>query len=441
MTTRRNFIRKTALGGAAFTVGGMIFPDMGYANIFGANERLNVAIIGVHSRAKALIQGIHAYSNAKIIYNCDVDENILKEHSDWCQKNIGYIPKEEKDFRKMLEDKAVDAVFIATPDHWHAPMAIMALQAGKHVYVEKPCSHNMFENELLVAAQEKYGKKVQMGNQTRASGKHQLAVKEIREGIIGDVYKGEAYYSNNRPSIGRGKAIEKPGTLDWDLWQGPAPREGYKDNVHPYNWHWFRKWGTGEVANNGLHEIDILRWALGVDAPKSVTSFGGKYTHDDDWEFPDNQEVTYQFDDNKLITYKGHSRGKIVASENPEAIVYGSKGAIVFGQTDYTIHDLDGKPIGGETKIVEGDSSDTVGGGANVALHIANFFDGIRKGQKLNSPIADGAISTMLCHLGNIAHFVGHTINIDPSTSKIMNDAEAMSYWKRDYADGWEPKL
>lgn len=439
MTTRRNFIRKTALGGAAIS----LLPGMGYgyANFMGANDRLNVAVVGVHSRAKALIGGIHEYSDARIVYSCDVDSRILKEHSEWCQKNIGYVPKEEEDFRKMLEDKDVDAVFIATPDHWHAPMAIMALQAGKHVYVEKPCSHSPYENDVLVAAQKKYGKKVQMGNQTRASVQHKLAVNEINEGIIGDVYKGEAYYTNNRPSIGKGKVVEVPDALNWDLWQGPAPREQYKDNVHPYNWHWFRKWGTGEVANNGLHEIDILRWALGVDLPQSVTSFGGMYTHDDDWEFPDNQEVIYQYDNDRRITYKGHSRGRIVIPDHPEAIVYGSKGAIVFGASDYTTYDLDGKVVGGEKRINQTDSTDLRGGGSTTVLHVANFFDAIRKDEKLNSPITDAAISTMLTHYGNIAHYVGRPIKIDSSTGKIIDDAEAMIYWKRDYAEGWEPKL
>lgn len=437
MTTRRNFIRKTALAGAAVS----IMPGIGYSNVIGANENLNVAVIGVNGRGKALVKGINSYAKAKITYSCDVDSRILKEHSQWCQKNIGYVPKEEKDFRRILEDKDIDAVFIATPDHWHAPMAIMALQAGKHVYVEKPCSHNMYENELLVAAQMKYGKKVQMGNQTRASDNHKLAVKEINEGIIGNVYKGEAFYSNNRPSIGTGKTIDVPEELNWDMWQGPAPRQRYKDNLHPYNWHWFRKWGTGEVANNGLHEIDILRWALGVDAPKSVTSFGGEYTYEDDWEFPDNQEVIYQFADNKFITYKGHSRGKIVASEQPEAIIYGSRGAIVFGQNNYTTHDLDGKLIGEEKKIEESDSTDTIGGGSTTVLHIANFFDAIRTDDQLNSPIVDASISTMLCHLGNIAQDLGKTLYADPSTGTFVNDAEVMRYWKREYAQDWEPKL
>ncbi|MBT8184201.1 MAG: Gfo/Idh/MocA family oxidoreductase, partial [Eudoraea sp.] len=255
MNSRRIFIKKTAAGSAAVTLGGLVLPKKSYSMIPGANDRINAAVIGVRSRAKAHVKAIHNDINARILYNCDVDDTIIEEHNSWCQDNIGYLPKVEKDFRKILEDKDVDAVFIATPEHWHAPMAIMALQAGKHVYVEKPCSHNPHENELLVAAQKKYGKKVQMGNQQRSAKSSILAIKEIGEGIIGDVYKGEAYYSNNRGSIGTGKVIAVPPTLDWELWQGPAPREEYRDNIHPYNWHWFRNWGTGEVHNNGTHEI------------------------------------------------------------------------------------------------------------------------------------------------------------------------------------------
>lgn len=440
MTTRRTFIKKAAIGGAAATIGNLMLPRTGYGEILGANERLNIAVVGVRSRGKALTEGIHAYSNAKIKYNCDVDADILQSHSEWCQKKIGYVPKMEKDFRKMLEDKDVDAVFIATPDHWHAPMAIMALQAGKHVYVEKPCSHNPHETELLVAAQKKYGKKVQMGNQARSSQQHQLAIKEIHDGVIGEVYKGETYYSNNRPSIGKGKVVEVPQALDWELWQGPAPREKYRDNVHPYNWHWFRKWGTGEVNNNGTHEIDVVRWALAVDFPESVTSFGGKYTYDDDWEFPDNQEVIYQYPGAKRIIYKGHSRGEIVTPQ-PNAIVYGSKGAVTFSKKDYNIFDLKGKPVKADKELDQMNSSDTVGGGSTTVLHAANFFNAIRKGEKLNSPIDDAAITTMLAHLGNIAHYVGRTIRVDPASGKVVGDAEAMSYWKREYAPGWEPKV
>ncbi|NKI26305.1 Gfo/Idh/MocA family oxidoreductase [Arenibacter sp. 6A1] len=442
MATRRNFIKKTAAGSAAMTLGGLLLPNMASANILGANDRLHVAVIGVRSRAKAHIIAIHQDPKAKIVYNCDVDDQIIEEHNIWCEKNIGYVPKVEKDFRKILDDKNIDAVFIATPEHWHAPMAIMALQAGKHVYVEKPCSHNPHENELLVAAQKKYGKKVQMGNQQRSAQSSMLAVQEIKEGIIGEVFKGEAYYSNNRGSIGIGNKIDVPKTLDWDLWQGPAPREDYRDNIHPYNWHWFRTWGTGEVHNNGTHEIDICRWALGVDLPDSVTSFGGKYAYKDDWEFVDNQQVTYKYGGDKFITWTGHSRG-LIKPEQPGrgATIYGSKGMITLSRNSYELYSLDGKLIKKVEEGVESATTNTLGMGGLDVNHVFNFFDAIRKDKIQNSPIADASISTMLCHLGNIAQDVGRTIHIDPVTGKIKDDAEAMSHWKREYAKGWEPKI
>lgn len=440
MTTRRNFIQKAAIASAAVTLGPAVFAQKRMGGVFGANERLNVAVIGVHNRAKAQIKGIHLYKDAKILISCDVDNRILKDHSTWCQETIGYKPKEETDFRNVLDNKEIDAVFIATPDHWHTPLAIMALKAGKHVYVEKPCSHNCYEAELLVAAQKKYNKVVQMGNQTRSSVRHQEAIRKIDNGIIGEVFKGEAYYSNNRPSIGKGNLKKVPAGFDWDLWQGPAPREAYKDNIHPYNWHWFRKWGTGEVANNGLHEIDVLRWVMGLKLPKSVTSFGGLHTYDDDWEYTDNQEVTYEFPENKMIRWTGHSRGELT-TDMPNAVVYGDKGAIEFSKDDFRIFDLEGNQIGEERQIEEMNSRDTLGADERTAAHVANFFNAIRKGEPLHSPIEEGAISTMLCHYGNIAQNVGRTIYIDPATARIKNDKEAMSYWRREYAEGFELKI
>lgn len=443
MSSRRDFIKKTAASTAAMTLGSIVLPRIAHASVLGANEQINCAVIGVRSRAKAHIMAIHQDANAKILYNCDVDDVIIEANNTWCQKNIGYVPRVEKDFRKILEDKDVDAVFIATPEHWHAPMAIMAMQAGKHVYVEKPCSHNPYENELLVAAQNKYGKKVQMGNQQRSARTSQMAVEDIRKGIIGEVYKGEAYYSNNRGSIGVGQKIEVPPTLDWELWQGPAPREEYRDNIHPYNWHWFRKWGTGEIHNNGTHEIDICRWALGVDLPETVTSFGGKYTYDDDWEFVDNQQVTYTFPGNKFLTWSGHSRG-IMKPERPGrgVTIYGSKGTIELSREFYKLYDLGGNPIKFEfEQMQQSNSTNTMGMGGLDVDHIGNFFNAIRKDELLNSDINDASISTMICHLGNMAQDAGHMLEIDTATGKVLNSDKAMQSWKREYEKGWEPKL
>ncbi|MGN7515929.1 MAG: Gfo/Idh/MocA family oxidoreductase [Allomuricauda sp.] len=442
MTTRRDFIKKTTTGTAAVTLGSMVFPSWANARILGANDQINCAVIGIRSRGKAHVLAIHQDPNAKILYSCDVDDKILEEHNTWCKKHIGYVPKVEKDFRKVLEDKDVDAIFIATPEHWHAPMAIMGLQAGKHVYVEKPCSHNPYENDLLLAARNRYGKKVQMGNQQRSAKTSKMAIEDIKKGVIGNVFKGEAYYSNNRGSIGHGKLMDVPKTLDWELWQGPAPREDYRDNIHPYNWHWFRNWGTGEIHNNGTHEIDICRWALGVDLPETVTAFGGKYTYDDDWEYPDNQQVTYSFPGNKFITWTSHSRG-IMKPERPGRgiTIYGSKGVMELSRNFYKLYGLDGKLLKQEDEATISATLNTQGIGGLDVDHVANFFNAIRKDASLNSDIRDASVSTMLCHLGNMAYDAGRTIEIDTRTGKVLNSEKAMQSWKRDYENGWEPKL
>ena len=438
-STRRNFIKKTSLGTIGLTSSSSNF-FIG-KNILGANDRINCAVVGVRSRGKAHAAAINSQNNSRIIFNCDVDDIIIEDHNKWCKKNIGYVPEIEKDFRKLIENKNLDAVFIATPEHWHAHMTIMASQAGKHVYIEKPCSHNLYENELLVVAQKKYGTKIQMGNQQRSAITSILAIDEIRNGIIGDVYKGEAYYSNNRGSIGIGKIVPVPKFLDWDLWQGPAPRVPYKDNIHPYNWHWFRNWGTGEVHNNGTHEIDICRWALGVDYPESVTSFGGKYSYQDDWEFVDNQQVTFKYKDEKFITWTGHSRGLIQPKQPGRGVtIYGSKGSIQLDRNFYKLYDLGGNLIKYEKEGAVSKTIDSRGQGGLDENHIGNLFDSIRYNKSLNAEIKDASISTHLCHLANLAQDSGETLHIDTETGKILNNI-ADNYWKREYAPGWEPKV
>ena len=242
-----------------------------------------------------------------------------------CSKEMGEAPVTDKDFRSILEQKDVDAITIATPDHWHTPMAIAGLQAGKHVYVEKPCSHNPAEGEMLVQAQQKYRKLVQMGTQQRSSPHTIEIVEKIHEGIIGRPYFAKAWYCNVRKSIGTGKEVPVPPQLDWDLWQGPAPRRPYKDNVQPYNWHWFRIYGTGETLNNGTHEVDVCRWALGVDYPKLVTASGGRYHFKDDWQFYDTLVTSFEYEDSMIswegkscqgMKYYGRDRGSTIMGTN-----------------------------------------------------------------------------------------------------------------------------
>jgi predicted dehydrogenase len=440
--TRRSFIKKTSIGTASVVMGALSPNFMIGRNILGANDRINCAIAGVRSRGKAHAAAIHLQKNANVIFSCDVDDKIIEEHNIWSKKNIGYVPKVEKDFRKLVENKDIDAVFIASPEHWHAPMAIMAMQAGKHVYLEKPCSHNPHENELLVAAQKKYGLKVQMGNQQRSAVTSMQAITDIRNGIIGEVYKGEAYYSNNRGSIGIGKEISVPKTLDWELWQGPAPRKAYKDNIHPYNWHWFRNWGTGEVHNNGTHEIDICRWALDEGLPESVSSVGGKYTFQDDWEFVDNQQVTFKYPKNKFITWTGHSRGLIQPKRPGRGVtIYGSKGTIQLSRNFYKRYDLGGNLIDSIFEDAVSQTTDTRGQGQLDVNHVENLFNAIREEKSLNAEIKDASISTMMCHLANMAQDAGETLQIDRKSGKVLNNTMIMKNWNREYAQGWEPKV
>src|SRR5277367_3691118 len=237
MVTRREFLDTMAMGAAGLTIGS---TAKSYAQIMGSNDRLNFAVIGLNSRAYAHLSSLKANkAQARIAYVCDVDSNILQKFADATTKEMGEAPATEKDFRKVLALKEIDAITIATPDHWHTPMAILGLQAGKNVYVEKPCSHNPAEGALLVEAQQKYGKLVQMGTQQRSSPHTIEIVDKIHNGLIGRAYYAKAWYSNTRKSIGTGKEIPVPASLDWDLWQGPVPRRPYKDNLHPYNWHWF----------------------------------------------------------------------------------------------------------------------------------------------------------------------------------------------------------
>ncbi|HXX63427.1 MAG TPA: Gfo/Idh/MocA family oxidoreductase, partial [Bacteroidota bacterium] len=263
MISRRDFLKEIAVGTAAT----LSMNARSYSRILGANDRVNFAVIGLHGRGYAHLESIRANSNALVSHVCDVDDRELEKFAAAVKEKFKQNPVKEKDVRRLMESKDVDAVTIATPEHWHTPMAIMALQAGKHVYVEKPCSHNPHEGELLVQAQRKYGKLVQLGTQQRSSPHTIEIVKKIHDGLIGRPYFGKAWYCNTRKSIGVGRLVPVPTYLDWELWQGPAPRRAYKDNIHPYNWHWFWNWGTGETLNNGTHEVDVCRWALGAGYP------------------------------------------------------------------------------------------------------------------------------------------------------------------------------
>jgi len=438
--TRREFLDTLAVGAATLAVGS---AAKSYGQILGANDRLNFAIIGLHGRAYAHLAALKANEKAaRVTHVCDVDSHTLAKFAAATQKMMGAAPATDGDFRRILEKKDVDAVTIATPDHWHTPIAIDALKAGKHVYVEKPCSHNPAEGALLVAAQRKYGKRVQMGTQQRSSPHTIEIVGRIHSGEIGRPYYAKAWYSNTRKSIGHGKPAPVPAQLDWDLWQGPAPRRQYTDNVQPYNWHWFRVWGTGETLNNGTHEVDVCRWALGVDYPNRITSSGGRYAFKDDWQFYDTLLTSFEYDD-KLLDWEGKScQGMKFYHRDRGSTIMGTKGTVLVDRDGYEIYDLDGKKLS-EFKADKGttSSADLIGADSMTNAHFANFIAGVRTGERLHAPIAVGNVAVTMLQLSNIAWEVKRELRLDPADGKIQNDAAAMRMWGREYQKGWEPTL
>jgi predicted dehydrogenase len=439
MVTRREFLEAMAVGGAGLAVG---TTAKSYGRIVGSNERLNFAVMGLNGRGYAHLASLKANgSAARIAYVCDVDSNILRKFAATVEKELGEAPVAEKDFRRILEQQEVDAITIATPDHWHTPIAIAGLQAGKHVYVEKPCSHNPAEGEMLVQAQQKYGKLVQMGTQQRSSPHSIEIVGKIHEGIIGRPYLAKAWYSNVRKSIGTGKEAAVPAQLDWDLWQGPAPRRPYRDNVHPYNWHWFRNYGTGETLNNGTHEVDVCRWALGVDFPTRVTASGGRYQFKDDWQFYDTLMTSFEYED-KMLTWEGKScQGMKFYGRDRGSAIMGTTGTVVIDRDGYEIYDLDGKKTG-EFKVGSTtSSSDLLGADSMTDAHFANFIAGIRKGEKLKAPIAVGNIAVTMLQLSNIAWEVNRELHLDTKDGRIQGDPDAMKMWGREYEKGWAPHV
>ena len=408
----------------------------------GANERIRVAVMGVNSRGDALAQTFAAAEGAEVAWVCDVDSRAAEK----CAMAVGKLQQQAPgtlvDFRRALDDDDVDALVIAAPDHWHAPATLLALQAGKHVYVEKPCGHNAREGELLAEAEEKFGLVVQMGNQQRSAPRSIEIIGEIHAGLIGRPYFARAWYANRRGSIGHGKPAPVPEWLDYELWQGPAPRTPYRDNVIHYNWHWFWRWGTGEINNNGAHEIDVCRWALDVDYPVRVTSSGGRFHFVDDWQMYDTQVASYEFEGGKSITWEGRScNGRPIEGRSRGASIHGEKGTVIIDRSGYVVYDNENNELARSIRGETDSALDTRGGGDLTALHIDNFLNTVRGTEELTAPIGDAQRSVMLCHLGNIAQRTGRALQCDPGSGRILDDSEAMGHWGRDYEPGWEPEV
>jgi predicted dehydrogenase len=423
-SNRRKFLGQAAAAGAALAV----WSETSAAEATkSANEQLVVAIIGTNSRGQALAGGFAAQPNCSVAYICDVDERAIGKGLEAVGKQQAATPVGMKDFRRALDDRAVDAVAIATPDHWHAPASILACAAGKHVYVEKPACHNGREGELMVAAARRHQRVVQLGTQRRSSAGMIEAIERVHKGELGRVLFARGWINSTRPSIGHGKQADVPAYLDYDLWQGPAPERPYRDNLIHYNWHWFWHWGTGELGNNGIHSLDVCRWGLQVDYPQTVVCGGGRFHFDDDQETPDTQIVTLNFGD-KAINWEHRTWSRRGFEGDSFGVVfYGEEASLVFTGSGYKVYDMAGQQTAqGEVRTDD-------------ASHIGNFLTCIREGQRPNAEIEEGVKSTALCHLGNIAYRTGRTVKFDPQAKRIVGDDEQIGLWSREYRPGWEP--
>lgn len=445
---RRTFLKRTTATGLGLGVIGRTPAWSAGA----PSDKVVVGVMGVNGRGRVLAQTFAKSDNTEVAYICDVDRRATEKAIAAVSEPLpiagetGTMPAlQEKrpqgvtDVRRVLEDKSVDALVIAAPDHWHAAAAILTLQAGKHVYVEKPGSHNPHEAIWLAKSQQKYQRIVQMGNQQRSAPRSIQVIKDIHDGVIGRPYYARCWYANTRKSIGRGKPAEVPDWLDYELWQGPAPRTPYRDNVVHYNWHWFWRWGTGEINNNASHEIDISRWALEVDLPFRVTSAGGRYHFEDDWEAFDTQVTSYDFEGEKTVTWEGRScNGRFIEGRSRGTAIHGEKGTVVVDRSGYVVFDNDNNEIKRDIYPEPESALDTSGAGRLTDLHAANFLESIRGKEKPRSSIEDAYKGVLMCHLGNIAQRTGRALQCDPKTGLVLDDEEAMTYWKREYEPGWE---
>jgi predicted dehydrogenase len=420
--TRRSALQRTAIltAGAALST----LPNLRAADAAGRKLKVGVIALG---RGMAHVNTLLALPDVEIAYLAEVDQKRLETGLKAVAAKQDTTCQGVKDFRKILEDETVDAVFIAAPNFWHTPMALLAMQAGKHVYVEKPGSGTPEEAEMIVAAQKKYQRIVQMGNQRRTWAKEAIAA--LHGGVIGEVRFGRTFYYNAREAVGLG-AKKPAGDIDLDLWQGPITDAGdVKPYIH-YDWHWLWHWGNGEMGNNGIHTLDILRWGLKVDYPKRVTYMGGRYFHADKQETPDTGTAVFDYGNVGMewVCSSCHPR----AAEKPtaELFFYGDGGTLAVGRDNWTVYDQKG------VKVSEGK-----GAGGGDAAHMGNFLDTIRGKAQLNSPIDEGQKSTMLCHLANIAYRTNTVVRCDAKTGRLIDNPEGEKLWKRTYRKGWEPKV
>ncbi len=428
-SNRREFIKLSSAGIVAGTAlnGARVWAAKN------ANDKLVVGLIGCGGRGNHDAGLFKSMTNVEVAYVSDVDDARRLETA----KRLGVdANRAVSDLRRILDDKSVDAVIVTTPDHWHSPASILACDAGKHVYVEKPISHNIREGRLLVEAAERNKTLVQHGTQSRSTSMMIEAVRLLREGIIGDVLVAKCWNIQRRGGIGRDKDTDPPTGFDYDTWVGPATMIPYRTNRVHNRWTWWYHFGTGDMGNDGVHDIDYTRWGLGVDThPTKVAAAGGKFQFDDDQEFPDTQQVTFEYPGDgavgqrRLLIYEQ----RLWSTNYPHNVdsgaeFYGTKGQMFLSRRGKVEVLADSnKPM--EITIPRE--------GQNDAAHVRNFCDAIRTGTKLNADALTGHLSTSLCHLGNIATRLGRSLTFDPQKEQIVGDEEANALVLRPYRDHW----
>lgn len=398
-------------------------------------DPLPVAMIGPGGMGMSHTNQLAGNKQVRVAYVCDVDEQRAGRAAETIQKGSGHTPRIVKDMRRVFDDPAVKAVWIATPDHWHAPAAILAANAGKHVYVEKPCSHNLREGRLMIEAARRNKVVMQVGTQSRSTAHVQKAMERLRSGVIGDILVAKAWNSQRRGSIGHQKPSTPPANLDYDLWLGPVPERPYQSNFLPGVWRWWYDFGCGDIGNDGVHDIDIARWGLGVSThPNRIAALGGKSFFDDDQQHADTQYVAFEY---AAESPAGKPRQLIFEQriwspyvqegfENGDAW-YGTGGMMILGKAGkYQI-------FGPRNVLIE----ESTGGGPDLAAHHQNFLDCIRSGARPNADIEINHVSTALCHLANIATRTGRLLNFDPAREEIVGDGEATRLLTREYRDHW----
>jgi predicted dehydrogenase len=415
--SRRRFMKNSAGAAAALSM-----PIYVPASVFGANDRVRVAVLGVNGRGQNHIEGFQKLENVEVVCLCDPDEEIAMKRVGEFQEKYGKKVKIEQDLRKVYEDKNIDAVSLATPNHWHSLATIWACQAGKDVYVEKPGSHNVYEGRKMVEAAKKYNRVIQHGVQLRSSVAIQEAIKHLRDGLIGKVYMARGLVFRWRPDIGNLGQEPVPAKLDYDLWTGPAPKRPFTRNLVHYNWHWHWDYGNGDVGNQGIHETDLCMWGLDVGLPEEITAAGGKFLWDDCKETPEVLTSTYMYPkEKKMIQFEvRHWMTNAEDGASVGNIFYGDKGYMVIkGYTKYETF-LGREKTPGPTRDEGGD-------------HYLNFIDAVRAQDPsmVNGPVESAHLSSALAHLGNIAYRTGRNLKFDPKTEKFIGDEEANSMLSR----------